>query len=368
MRWRLRRVCYASDVKMMYRQCLINKEDADRYQRILWREDESETIKEYRMNRVTFGTASAPYLAVRTLHQVADDEGQNHQRAAKIIKEDYYIDDMLTGNDTAEEAIATALEVASILKKGGFILSKWSSNCPVFIRSIEPSERTTHAHLDFKLDGTIKALEVIWNLGTDQFQYKLNLPTTSTKVTKRTILSDVQKLFDPLGWISPSLIIAKILIQKLWLEKVGWDDSINQPLEDEWTKVRTDFKNVDKIYMDRWFGTLSTEMKNTQIHGFSDASMQAYAAVAYLRTKTQDGSVTVKIIASRTRVAPLRTVSLFGAVRSAVAVEAAKANRTSHENTCDTNVCVDRLIDRHCMVIWRATQMETIRSKPGRRD
>lgn len=310
MRWRLKRVCYASDIQMMYRQVLVEKGDADNYQRILWREDEEETIKEYRMLRVTFGTASAPYLAVRTLHQVADDEGKDHPMAAKIIKEDYYMDDLLSGEDTAEKAISIAQEVVNILKKGGFTLSKWSSNNPEFLRSIEPSERTTHAHLTFKLDGTIKALGVIWNLGTDQFQYKLNLPTTSMSTTKRTILSDVQKLFDPLGWISPSLITAKILIQKLWLEKIGWDDPMSTKLEEEWKKVRTDFENVDQIHIDRWLGTRGTEMKTVQIHGFSDASMQAYAAVAYLRTENEKGEVITRIIASRTRVAPLRTVSL----------------------------------------------------------
>lgn len=310
MRWRLKHICYASDIKMMYRQCLVFQEDADRYQRILWRENETDDIKEYRMLRVTFGTASAPYLAVKTLFQVADDEGRDHPEAAKTIKEDFYMDDLLSGNDTTEEAIVRAQEVTNILKQAGFTLSKWVSNCPEFMRSIEPNERSSNANLDFKLDGMIKALGVTWNIGTDQFQYQLNLPAITNNITKRTILSDIQKLFDPLGWIAPSLILAKILIQKLWLEKVSWDDAISQPVKEQWKTIREDFKNIKEIQIDRWLGTRINKMKNIQVHGFSDASIQAYAAVAYLRVENDDGTITTKIIAARTRVAPLRTVSL----------------------------------------------------------
>lgn len=310
MRSRLYRVCYASDIQKMYLQVLLHKQDADTYHRLLWREEESDPIKEYRMLRVTFGTASAPYLAVRTLHQVADDEGENHPEAVRVIKSDFYMDDLISGEDTAEKAIQTAQEVSSILQKGGFILSKWSSNSMEFMQSIEANKRTTRVHLDLKLDGTVQALGLIWNLGTDQFQYKINLLPVSDKITKRTILSDMQKLFDPLGWIAPSLILAKMLIQKLWLEKTGWDDKISQNLTDEWLTIRKDFEGVKEVHIDRWLGTLTSELDKIEIHGFSDASTRAYAAVAYVRIKMRDGSVSTKLQAAKTRVAPLRTVSL----------------------------------------------------------
>ncbi|XP_037874876.1 uncharacterized protein LOC119630245 [Bombyx mori] len=178
MRSRLHRVCYASDIQKMYLQILLYEEDADRYQRLLWRENDTDPIKEYRMLRVTFGTAAAPHLAVRTLHQVADDEGRNHPMAVRIIKEDFYMDDLMSGESSAPEAIKRAQEVDNILQKGGFVLSKWSSNSAEFLKSIEPNKRTSRAQLDFKLDGNVQALGLIWNLGTDQFQYKVNLPAS----------------------------------------------------------------------------------------------------------------------------------------------------------------------------------------------
>ncbi|KAA5558313.1 hypothetical protein F3G48_32365, partial [Pseudomonas aeruginosa] len=60
----------------------------------------------------------------------------------------------------------------------------------------------------------------------------------------------------------------------------------------------------------RWLNTVSTQMENIEVHGFSDACMKAYAAVAYIRVKREDGSVFTNLLAARTRVAPLRTVSL----------------------------------------------------------
>ncbi|KAA5649569.1 hypothetical protein F3G58_32960, partial [Pseudomonas aeruginosa] len=163
----------------MYLQILLYEEDADRYQRLLWRENDTDPIKEYRMLRVTIGTAAAPHLAVRTLHQVADDEGRIHPMAVRIIKEDFYMDDLMSGESSAPEAIKRAQEVDNILQKGGFVLSKWSSNSAEFLKSIEPNKRTSRAQLDFKLDGKVQALGLIWNLGTDQFQYKVNLPAKS---------------------------------------------------------------------------------------------------------------------------------------------------------------------------------------------
>ncbi|XP_063391167.1 uncharacterized protein LOC134676697 [Cydia fagiglandana] len=317
MRWRLKRVCFVADVQKMYRQILVTKEDAN-YQRILWRQDESEELKEYRMLRVTFGTAPAPYLAVKTLQKIAIDEEEkqlgkqtnNHDEVAiKTIKEDFYMDDMLSGAATVEEAIAIAKEVTRILKQGGFQLMKWSSNNIEFMKSIDEDKRSANAQIELNLDGTIKALGIVWNLGADQFQYNLSLSSMPKTTTKRGILSDVQKLFDPLGWIAPSTVMAKMLMQRLWLEKVSWDECVSPELEEEWKQIRDDFENVKDIKMDRWLGTTDSEEEKIQIHGFSDASMRAYAAVVYIRVESKN-KITTKIIAARTRVAPLKTISL----------------------------------------------------------
>ncbi|XP_060800865.1 uncharacterized protein LOC132901873 [Amyelois transitella] len=309
MRWRMKPVCFVADIQKMYFQVFVTKGDSD-YQRVLWRTNDTDEFEEYRLLRVSFGTASAPYLAVKTLQRVANDEGNDKALAIRTIHEDFYMDDMLSGADTVEEAITLARDVTNILQRGGFVLTKWSSNDVQFMKSIDENKRSASAQVDLNLNGTIKTLGIIWNLRTDTFEYKFTLPENTKSITKRGILSDLQKLFDPLGWVAPSIVNAKILVQKLWLEKVNWDDEISKPLAEEWREIRSDFNNINQIKIERWFGTTSADKDTIQIHAFSDASMRAYGAAVYLRIVCNDGKVKTKLIAARTKVAPLKTISL----------------------------------------------------------
>lgn len=102
------------------------------------------------------------------------------------------------------------------------------------------------------------------------------LPDIGNIITKRSILSDIQTLFDQLGWIAPCRVVAKILIQQLWLEKVDWVVPFNQALTERWTTIRSDLEN--EIFINRWLGTSSTNKDSIEILGFSDASVQTYDA------------------------------------------------------------------------------------------
>jgi hypothetical protein len=309
MRWRLRRIAMISDIKKMYLQVLMNPEDTD-YQRILWRKDTSDPVKDYRLLRVTFGTASAPYLAVKTLQQVAEDEGKEYPIASQIIKEDFFMDDLMTGFDTVEEAVDTAKQICEILKKGGFTLQKWASNSSELLQEFAPSERSTHVKIDIELGGTIKALGLCWNMGEDTFQYTLNLSNPPEVITKRNILADIQRLFDPLGWISPALLPAKRIIQKLWLLNVGWDEEVNTEIKEEWLHIRKGLDEIKNIKLDRWLNTTPASMNDVAIHGYCDASNSAYGAVAYLRVRIQDGEYKTFLLAAKTRVGPVKPMTV----------------------------------------------------------
>lgn len=307
LRWRTKQVGFMADIQKMYLQVFVAKEDRD-YQRILWRCNGE--VKDYRLTRVTFGTASAPYLAVRTLHQIADDEGKNNPLAHATIKEDFYMDDLMSGADTAEEAIQIANEVMSILQRGGFHLQKWSSNSAEFLKQIDPPQRSTQVSIDLKIDGTIKALGLSWDMGQDAFQYNITLPNKPDTFTKRNILADVQRLFDPLGWLAPAIVPAKMLIQRLWLKGVAWDEEVDYELHQEWSSLRESLQQVDEIKLNRWMYTTQTNQNNVTLHGFADASTKAYAAVVYLRVETEDKEIKTSLVAARTRVAPVKAVTV----------------------------------------------------------
>lgn len=97
-----------------------------------------------------------------------------------------------------------------------------------------------------------------------------------------------------------------MMLQKLWLEMITWDQNVSDTLTAEWEQIKKDFIHFTDIHVDRWLRTINNT--NIQIHGFSGASIRAYAAVVYIRTETS-GKVETKLIAANTRVAPLKTIS-----------------------------------------------------------
>jgi len=91
--WRIHRIALTADIEKMYRQINLAKEDR-LYHTILWRDSEDQLIQEFQMTTVTYGTTSAPYLAIRTLQRLAADEEKNHPQSATILRRNFYVDDL----------------------------------------------------------------------------------------------------------------------------------------------------------------------------------------------------------------------------------------------------------------------------------
>lgn len=308
-RWRTHKICIVGDVVKMYRQIRVAPEYAN-LQRILWRDDPHEDLKSYKLLTVTFGTASAPYLAVKTLIQLAKDERELYSTAADIIQDSFYMDDLMSGAETIDEAKKIYEETNKILESGGFEMQKWSSNSDDLLRFIQMERGVSTDNLEIKIDKVIKILGLTWDRHEDIFKFKVNLPEDVAPVTKRSILSNVSRLFDPFGWLAPVLISSKILIQKLWLSGVGWDEDLPEELVEEWICFKDGLINLESVRLNRWLHINSTDNEKIEIHGFADASTEAYGAVAYLKVIDRDGKVHINLIAARTKVAPLKQVSI----------------------------------------------------------
>lgn len=310
MRWRRHPIVLIADIVKMYRQIKVTAEDSD-YQRILWFTDND--IDHYRMLRVTFGTASAPYLAVKTLHQLAKDEGESFPMAAEIIAKDFYMDDLMTGCQTLSEARKIYEEMNGIMKKGCFELQKWASNCEKIIDQVEESKEIKEEPIEVgaakEVNEVGKVLGLSWNKSKDEFEYTIKLPELNHPVTKRKVLSDISRLFDPLGWIAPSIIQGKIFIQKLWMAGLDWDQELPDHLKQEWINYRDNLSTLDKFNIPRWIHT-SYEDSSVELHGFCDASKDAYAAVVYIRVIDNNEIIHVNLVTSKTKVSPIKVVSI----------------------------------------------------------
>ncbi|GFX41171.1 uncharacterized protein TNCV_2218691 [Trichonephila clavipes] len=97
-------------------------------QRILWKEDVNEHAKVYQFNKVTYGMASAQFLAMQTLKQISIDEGENFCLSASVLCEDFYMDDVLNGANSLEVAKNLQHQLIDILQTAQMSLHKWCGN------------------------------------------------------------------------------------------------------------------------------------------------------------------------------------------------------------------------------------------------
>ena len=147
----------------------------------------------------------------------------------------------------------------------------------------------------------------MWNHKQDIFQFNVSCPSVN-QWTKRSILATTAKLFDPFGWLSPVVIAAKILLQELWIRRLDWDDPVPTDLQNWWQTYCAELTNLETISIPRYIGQLKNST-SCELHGFSDASTRAYSAVVYLRVVNED-SVRVSLLISKTKVAPVKQISV----------------------------------------------------------
>lgn len=307
LRFRRHAVAVTADIAKMYRQVAVHEDDWN-YQRILWRDEVTDDIQEWQLKTVTYGMAASPFMAVRALRQLAVDERQTYPVAARVVLSDFYVDDLITGCDSSDEAVVLRNELCSLMSCGGFELRKWSSNCERTMRTIPEVMRESVQPLRLDEDAPIKTLGLLWYPAADCFAFKVATPVGAGRVTKRSILSAVARLFDPLGLLSPSIIVAKMMIQQLWTLGVAWDEDVPDPLHGAWTRYHTSLPELERMQFPRWIG--ARHGATLQLHGFADASESAYGGVVYVRCVMPDGQVRVSLLTAKTKVAPLQQVTL----------------------------------------------------------
>ncbi|GFY20233.1 integrase catalytic domain-containing protein [Trichonephila clavipes] len=157
-------------------------------------------------------------------------------------------------------------------------LHKWSSNSPELLNSSLSSD-VEHSFLT-DIDLSVKTLGISWKPFEDCFVFKVSVSAKHI-YTKREVLSVIAKLYDPLGFLGPVIAKAKVFLQQLWQCKLDWDDVLPNSIANE-----------------------------IVLQGFADASEAAYGAVVYLQCFLHNGAAKVSILASISRIAPIRVISI----------------------------------------------------------
>lgn len=299
---RLHKYMFTADICKMYRQIQIQPAHSE-YQHILWREDPSLPLVEYSLSTVTYGVASAPYLAIRVLHQLESDEGYNFSGARGVLSTRTYVDDIITGAETVEKTLLLQEQVINLLGKGRFELKKWASNCPSILQRIPVEDQVIKSSFDPKDSSSVKILGLHWDPAIDVFSYHCEPFSSST--TKRSILSAIATIFDPLGILSPITFWSKVFMQALWKSGYDWDQPISEELSVSWNSFSADLPCVSAVSLQRHIPT--AQAVKVHLVGFSDASQKGFAAVVYLRLEYASKPPSVHLVTAKSKVSPLKS-------------------------------------------------------------
>ena len=168
-----------------------------------------------------------------------------------------------------------------------------------------------------------KVLGSLWNVKTDKFHFRVAIdllklkesPGHKQNMTKRMILSQVARIYDPIRFAAAFIIRTKIGMQRLWQRGLDWDDEVPLAVQESWISLFQEIKELDSVSFERCL-TVGHAMEPPMLCVFADASQEALGACAYARQRKDNNTYAVKFIAAKSRVSPPKQLKQPGATSS----------------------------------------------------
>ena len=299
LRFRVHAFALSTDIEKAFLHIKLHPSDRN-FTRFLWPSDfESSDTKfeTYRFTVVPFGASSSPFMlgAVLDLHL-----SKSHLQTAADMRENIYVDNILSGCSTEEDLLAYYSQSRDLMSQAKFNLRSWSTNSQQ-LQKVMKQDNSSDPNT------TVGLLGLRWNTVTDTISLtSRKLSAVNTFVTKRDILQASSQIFDPLGWVTPVTVRAKILLQEVWLSKFTWDEPLSEAIKERWTAILADLTEIPNILMPRLYFPLSeTGTLIDNIFVFADASTKAYGAIVYLNCGDH-----ISFAMSKNRVAPTKPITL----------------------------------------------------------
>lgn len=298
LRFRIHKVALTVDITKMYRQIRLASEDCD-MQRVCYRASPTETLNDYRLLTVTYGTRAASFLATRCLLELSYTV--NDHATQRAIQQDFYVDDLLSGGQDEAECYELYQNLSREINKFSLPLRKWCSNSTVVMSKMSIPENDPTYLLSINEEDTINTLGLTWQPSIDCFKFIFKDWSRPFRMTKRTLLSNINSVYDPVGFLTPALILGKIFMQQLWSLKMNWDTPLSEELQTKWVNFYQGLKSVEQLSIPRRVPCDDTS--SFQLHGFCDASQNAFGACVYFKSIHTSQC---KLYCSKSRVAPLK--------------------------------------------------------------
>ena len=329
-------VAFTCDLSKMYNQVTLSFFDMHCH-RFLWRDfDQSREPDHYVLTSATFGDKCAGIIAMLALKSTAEMFKDEFPEAADFIINNSYVDDIIGGGEDIPSVCKLMKDVNLIVSKGGFKIKHFlmSGNHP--------------KNSDINLANPIedKILGVSWKPQSNCFVFRARINFSSkyrnihkepdltaldfserlpSVLTRRMVSSVMASQYDPYGFLSPFLLKGKFLLRKL-ITKDGepnydWDDPLSSEMKTEWATFFQSMFEMNDIEFLMCHKPLKV-IGNPTLIIFSDASLLAYGACAYIRYEMQNGSYISNLLTAKCKMAPIKSLTiprleLLGAVISA---------------------------------------------------
>ena len=294
LRFMLGKFASVSDIEKAFLRILIAPCDRDAL-RFFWFNDpldSQEKPKTYRFKAVMFGSAASPFQLAAVLQTLIKNDCRN-AKVRKGLEEGIYVDNIMYATNSEEELVEFFKVSREVLASGSFNLRQWASNSPKLM------DKATKLEV-VDLNPVVKVLGLFWDIGKDMFLFNSSLEWDK-KFTKRSALSFTNKVFDPLGWLTPMNVRRRLFIQKLWAKEMKWNDSFEfvDNLAEEWLHIVQE----THIAITSSKGRLAAFTSNSELHIFSDASAEAYGAIVYVRTPGEIGQpAQVQMVSAKAKI------------------------------------------------------------------
>jgi len=313
-RFRRHQVAVGGDVSEMFLRIFLYPEDR-KYHRIVFRESTNEPLKHYQFTVHPFGNRGSPCVAIFVIKKHAEKYKAECPRAAETIIESTLVDDNMDSVPTEDEAIKLIADLKKIYGSCGMTITKFISNSKDVLASVTVEERAKDldlAGLEAKENlPLVKTLGVVWIGADDLFTFVAQPPDPQTKWTKRTTLQTTARLYDPLGFLSPYILRARLEAQEYWRHELEWDTPLPLDLLPSWSNWIAELSELPAVTIPRCLRALNeAKEKLVELHAFADASEIAYATSIYLVIRYEDDTATSILLAAKARVCPLQHVTI----------------------------------------------------------
>ena len=220
------------------------------------------------------------------------------------------MDDLFKSVPSLLEACSLQAGLVNLLSLGGFRLTKWISNDKILLTAI-PAELRAQSVRTIGEEGilpTERALGVIWDVQKDAFLFKIKPKELAD--TRRKVISLTASIFDSIGFLAPFIVRAKIFLQSLWKLREGWDEKVPEEIQQEWSVWQKELQSLAEFSVPRFYRPVMVSPTSIHLHLFGDASEKAFCAVAYFRFEYPGGERQCAFAAAKTRVAPVKPLSI----------------------------------------------------------